>query len=596
MILSSIVLSCALFSFGCNAQGDDSATTNGFDTLQFSDVWGELHVKNSKIHEYTGDLSVPNHLEFAGPLLNVRNGDTIYNISDSYKLTNIVFISTRQHFYEDHVDFKHWPELRHIYFGGASISQQELNNLLSVPKLRTLYVPSAIAVDSIPSCVCELEHLDTLNLGWMRDIKIPDCLEKNGVVFLNKTDLSQYAPTKHFNSNVEHRNLTASLHPETVLKVRVEGTTNVFKDGKLVADASTIYKAKNLVSLFIKLKTTSHFPDNFDFSKLPELRHFYISSQEQISEELLRNLFTNAPKLTKVSISQHANLDSIPHCICELENLEELSYGGEKQTVKLPKCLAKMKQLKTIRVTSTLDKSIWKMEYLENLFLSNNAVQNISAKIIGLKNLRFLSLGGGSLTKLDPAIALLPKLKRLDLTDVGGLKVLPKFKTGFHSLEDLRILRVPITNIPEFGEAQQLISINIVKTRVAALPELGHFKNLRLLLVEQSYITEIPESIGEASALQAIMLYDNIIKDVPATIANLKNLKVLVINFVDESKLMIALEDVHGIVFSMSRNDWSNKPEFKAFCKANNIRLKTKQGGGQEYWKVRNELGLIPYQ
>ena len=159
----------------------------------------------------------------------------------------------------------------------------------------------------------------------------------------------------------------------------------------------------------------------------------------------------------------------------------------------------------------------------------------ITPDFTGVPNLEKLVLERcTNLRKFDPSIGILKKLKYLNLQDCERLIRLPS-KFGMESVETLEISNCPKRKtIPKFVVNPKFLQeLSLDRTPIVDLiknlPEnLGIIKGLEILDLSKADIEELPSSIEHLTDLTSLTLrYCKNLVSLPNTICNLKLLKSL---------------------------------------------------------------------
>lgn len=177
------------------------------------------------------------------------------------------------------------------------------------------------------------------------------------------------------------------------------------------------------------------------------------------------------------------------------------------------------------------------------------APHTLPSKVFEMRNLRFLSLGGG-LEHLPKGVDGLQTLEELNV-DMPGLSEFPKEILRLWGLTKLR-LKASISSIPEglaqltrlrelalwenplreiptpVRHLQQLRYLNLSSTGLSVFPEwLSELETLEVLWLSNNGIRSLPDNVAELSRLIALVIIDNQIEDLPPSFARLKFLRVL---------------------------------------------------------------------
>jgi Leucine rich repeat/Tetratricopeptide repeat len=164
--------------------------------------------------------------------------------------------------------------------------------------------------------------------------------------------------------------------------------------------------------------------------------------------------------------------------------------------------------------------------HAQALNLTSLGLPALPAEIGQLINLRTLSLGGNTLTRLSPAVSLLTNLLVLSMWD----NMLTKLPDGIGQLTNLQVLDVGfnvLARLPtDVGQLTNLRELNVPLNGLSALPaELGQLTNLRGLKVSFNRLTALPAELGQLTSLQRLDLSGNRLTALPAELGQLTSLQ-----------------------------------------------------------------------
>ncbi|VVN98686.1 hypothetical protein PS710_02478 [Pseudomonas fluorescens] len=127
------------------------------------------------------------------------------------------------------------------------------------------------------------------------------------------------------------------------------------------------------------------------------------------------------------------------------------------------------------------------------------ASAGLNAFLRNFPNLRSLSLTGNELSRIPQAIAAMPKLVHLDLSD-NRIHLTPESITLLNGLEQLQTLNLSFN--PALGQT----------------PTVTALKQLRHLALRGTKIVDWPVGVNDLAALQTLDLRDNLIAQIPETV------------------------------------------------------------------------------
>lgn len=209
-----------------------------------------------------------------------------------------------------------------------------------------------------------------------------------------------------------------------------------------------------------------------------------------------------------------SNLESLPHALGKLTNLEELVVASDRLGC-VPDTVGELVNLKRLKLRSmelaTLPPTFWKMSALTSLELQCMMLRSLSDSIDQLSLLSSMTLEDcHSLTYLPNTIGNLTNLTSLKISSCDDLIGLPASFAKLTSLESLHVSSCGhFFSLPEnFGLLRGLKDLFIdVFEEFQALPaQIGDLCNLQALHLSAPGLTELPESFGRLTALATLEL------------------------------------------------------------------------------------------
>lgn len=174
-----------------------------------------------------------------------------------------------------------------------------------------------------------------------------------------------------------------------------------------------------------------------------------------------------------------------------------------------------------------LSEAIGQLTNLEELNLSNAKLTELPESVGQLTQLRYLNLSFNQLTDLPECLGQLNQLRKLILIRMGISK-LPEWIGDLEHLQSIEIHGNNISQLPEsFARLKQLDSLALGTNGyggnpIPALPKvLVELPQLEQLWVSKCGLTEVPSWIADCHKLHYIMLHNNKITDLPASLSRL---------------------------------------------------------------------------
>ena len=232
-------------------------------------------------------------------------------------------------------------------------------------------------------------------------------------------------------------------------------------------------------SMQIRIATTSGDEQSFksaeelmktNFAKLKEVRIYSNSSNEvQVSEALLRRLFSEAQQLEVLEIKE-VGIASFPELSVENKTLKVLVLRLNNLS-KLPENIGSLSVLQTIDIY--------------------NPITEVPASLMNLKQLENLKFEGAEFTDFPEQVFALPKLKSLIISQFdtkNKIKVLPDNFDKLPLLEELSLRNAALSEVP---------------ASVGRLPKLEN------VYFNANNLTKLPQALAENPRLTYVNINDN---------------------------------------------------------------------------------------
>lgn len=173
-----------------------------------------------------------------------------------------------------------------------------------------------------------------------------------------------------------------------------------------------------------------------------------------------------------------------------------------------------------------IDISIFSLDSLNLLNISDTTLQILPAEISNLSNLQTLLLYGNEIKTIPDTIGALDKLKVLDISR-NQLDNVPDTITKLQNLTTINLSNNQLTSFPELKEFTKLSVIDLSGNKLSQFPDICFEENANLseIYLKENVIDEIPHSIDQLISLKHFSLAKNQIKKVPKNLANISKLK-----------------------------------------------------------------------
>ncbi|ESQ41763.1 hypothetical protein EUTSA_v10012455mg [Eutrema salsugineum] len=245
-------------------------------------------------------------------------------------------------------------------------------------------------------------------------------------------------------------------------------------------------------------------------------RRLYLSSTK--IEELPSSI-SRLSCLVELDMSNCQSIRTLPSSVRHLVSLKSMDLNGCKHLENLPDTLHNLTSLETLEVSGCLNINEFPRvaTNIEVLRISETSVEEIPARICNLSQVRSLDISGNKRLKSLPVS--ISELRSLEKLKLSGCSVLESFP-------------------PEICQTMSC---------------------LRWLDLDRTSIKELPENIGNLTALEVLQARGTAIKRVPWSIARLTRLQVLAIG-----NRFYNPEGLHSLCPHLSRFD-----ELRALCLSN---------------------------
>ncbi|XP_078052331.1 leucine-rich repeat-containing protein 47 [Augochlora pura] len=180
---------------------------------------------------------------------------------------------------------------------------------------------------------------------------------------------------------------------------------------------------------------------------------------------------------------------------------------------------------------SGLDDSLFNLQHLNFLNISNTCLDKVSQDIEKLQNLTTLVLHSNQITKLPDTIDKLEKLKFFDCSR-NKLISLPNQLGKLPQLTTLNLSSNILESLPSQALNVKLSVLNLSNNKFEDFPDVCYPNLIHLseIYVNGNKIKNIPVTISQLPSLKILNIADNSISVVPGEIADCNKLKELYLN------------------------------------------------------------------
>jgi len=280
-------------------------------------------------------------------------------------------------------------------------------------------------------------------------------------------------------------------------------------------------------------------------TKIPELpgnlfqlRTLYLSHNELIT---LPESLGRLTQLTELDLSSN-QLTTLPESLGQLTKLTKLNLSDNQLTI-LPESLGQLTKLTELNLSDNqlaiLPESLGRLTQLTNLNLSFNKLTTLPESLGQLTQLQMLDLYDNKFTSLPESLRYLTQLQSLDMSS-NQLTLLPDWfgqlsnlKKLFLVWNDIKSLSPQIKNLHKLEELVLGSGDYYYRHTYYSYKEPKYSSNhtgFRLRPSHANQLRELPNEIGNLSALRILSLGGNKLTDIPFSLAQLDDLEILLLN------------------------------------------------------------------
>ncbi|XP_003705780.1 leucine-rich repeat-containing protein 47 [Megachile rotundata] len=195
------------------------------------------------------------------------------------------------------------------------------------------------------------------------------------------------------------------------------------------------------------------------------------------------------------------------------------------------------------------DKSLFNLQHLNYLKITQTCLQEIPEEIGKLLNLTNLVLYSNEISKIPDTIGKLDKLKFLDCSS-NKLVSLPDEIGKLPQLTTMNLSANLLKSLPTQIGNTKLSVLNISNNQFETFPDVCYpeLTHLSEIYVNGNQIKEIPAAINQLSCLKILNVADNLISVVPGEIADCNKLKELQLkgNKLTDKRLLKLVDQCHN--------------------------------------------------
>ncbi|CAN8003667.1 unnamed protein product [Ixodes hexagonus] len=282
------------------------------------------------------------------------------------------------------------------------------------------------------------------------------------------------------------------------------------------------------------------------------LEELYLNANQ--IKDLPRPLF-HCHGLRKLNLSDN-DIQTLPPALSSLISLEELDIS-KNNVIEIPdnikgcKCLSIVEA--SVNPVGKLPEGFTQLINIEQLYLNDTFLEFLPANFGRLSKLKILELRENHLKVLPKSMARLTELVRLDIgqndfaelpevigslpsltelwCDSNRLTALPSYLGNLTKLTYLDASRNRISYVAEEIEHLVVLSdLTLTANKLQKVPEtLGScLQSLTTLRLDDNHLATLPDSIGQLSKLEELIINGNEIDSLPSTVGLLRSLSILI--------------------------------------------------------------------
>ena len=250
-----------------------------------------------------------------------------------------------------------------------------------------------------------------------------------------------------------------------------------------------------------------------------------------ISDEYRGNIFGGLEIL-----DLHGNrLNTVPVGLRRLENLTNLNISKNQLGNEALDVISQIRSLRDLRLSEnafsgTLPHQLCDLENLEILDVGSNKFSNIPDDVRRLSRLRVLLVAGNKLTSLP-----FESLSSLPLIEVDAARnslngsLFTSEATGLAYLRTLDASHNALTSIKNFStiDMPSIQSVNVTENRIAVLPDISGWPDLLTLIAGGNQLTSLPDGIFSLQKLKTVDVSRNDIKKLDERLGLMEGLTIL---------------------------------------------------------------------
>lgn len=334
----------------------------------------------------------------------------------------------------------------------------------------------------------------------------------------------------------------------------------------IIAGENPVIKDVQLGTLDLKKQTFNEpFPACAKyFEKIEKLDLSYCKGLDT------QSLFKHLPEMKELRKLNLAGCHlNIPEKINELTNLNVLDISSNQ--LENPKSLGALKSLYSLNIEGCKPNTcefLGELKLLQTLHIGRNGLKEIPIEVFEQFSLRYLFLNNNKLGKMDARLIVLPNLSHLDYSSNGLTEI--NYTVFTHpsltklSLRTNKIKEVSIKKIKEFLNRRGRLLLNELKINNNQLTEFNVpielFSQLHTLDISKNKISKLDKGIFQFTSIKYLYASNNNISAIPDSISGL-HLKKLDLAKNNIQEMTKALSEAIIENCNLSYNNIETKPK-----------------------------------
>eukprot|EP01134_Creolimax_fragrantissima_P008501 CFRG8501T1 len=248
-------------------------------------------------------------------------------------------------------------------------------------------------------------------------------------------------------------------------------------------------------------------------NELGTMKRYKKSEVVDLSKTKLRILPTTVAKLKLIRelILTENDLTDLPPELGCLNNTLKILNAERNAITHIPEEIAQLQRLERLNLSHNrlffgeLQSSIGSLSALTHLELSHNQLDTFPDSWAGLVSLQYIDLSGNEINMFPEVLCRMTNLETVIISE-NKIKLIPDdigmlIKLKYLDIHDNKVPRLP----SEIGECRELETVDLSLNQLGELPTtVGNWINVKILSLEDNPILDLPNTIIKWSNLQSV--------------------------------------------------------------------------------------------